>query len=73
MVNSLVSDIILPLLSLLPFLPSRSIEEKFLILREGHGSTNRYNTRSQAIEDGAVILSYGYASSLLECLIRPQV
>jgi len=57
-VKSLVSDIILPPLSLIPFV-SRSVEEKFLILKRGHGSIERYNTRTQAIEDGAVILSYG--------------
>lgn len=66
-VKALVSDIILPPLSLIPFV-SRSIEEKFLILKQGHGSIERYNTRAQAIEDGAVILSYGYALSVLGVL-----
>ncbi|KAF8157211.1 ion channel [Crassisporium funariophilum] len=59
-VNSLVSDIILPPISLLPFM-SRNLEEKFLILRKGPHYTRPqgYNTRTQAIEDGAVILTYG--------------
>ncbi|KAF9479888.1 gated mechanosensitive channel [Pholiota conissans] len=59
-VNSLVSDIILPPLSLLPFM-SRNIEEKFWILRKGPHFKNLggYNTRNQAVEDGAVILTYG--------------
>ncbi|KAF8808494.1 gated mechanosensitive channel [Phlegmacium glaucopus] len=57
-VKSLVSDIILPPFSLLPFM-SASMEEKFVVLRTGHGSMKRYNTRAQAIEDGAVILGYG--------------
>ena len=41
------------------------LEEKFLILKPGHGSIENYNTRAQAIEDGALILSYGYALLLL--------
>ena len=67
-VNSFISDVVLPPLSLLPLM-SRSVEEKFLILKPGHGSIESYNTRAQAIEDGAVILSYGYALALL----NPQV
>jgi len=66
-VKSLVSDIILPPFSLLPFV-SANIEEKFLTLKKGHGSTQKFNTRAQAIEDGAVILSYGYALSLFTSL-----
>jgi len=58
--NSLVSDIILPVVSLLPFL-SRNLGEKFLILR--HGETwdpnNDYNTIKQAIDDGALVWAYG--------------
>jgi len=55
--NSLVSDIILPIIALLPFI-SRNIEEKFLILQRGH-SSSRYNTVSQALEDGALVWPYG--------------
>ncbi|KAF8198459.1 ion channel [Pholiota molesta] len=59
-VNSLVSDILLPPLSLLPFM-SRNLEEKFLVLRKGahYKDSGGYNTRNQAMEDGAVILTYG--------------
>lgn len=60
-VNSLVSDILLPPISLLPFM-SRNLEEKFLVLRKGahYKDSGGYNTRNQAVEDGAVILTYGY-------------
>lgn len=59
-VNSLVSDVILPPISLLPFV-SRNLEEKFWILRKGpqFSSTHGYNTRKLAIDDGAVIMTYG--------------
>lgn len=39
---------------------SRSLEEKFWILRKGPQFSHGYNTRKQAIEDGAVIMAYGY-------------
>ncbi|CAA7268586.1 unnamed protein product [Cyclocybe aegerita] len=60
LVNSLVSDIILPPISLLPFM-SRNLEEKFWILRKGPHFPRQegYNTRKQAMDDGAVILTYG--------------
>ncbi|KAL0058425.1 hypothetical protein AAF712_014900, partial [Marasmius tenuissimus] len=57
-VNSLVSDILLPPISLLPFM-SRNIEEKFLILSKGPHGHEGYNTRQQALDDGAVIMAYG--------------
>ena len=60
--NSLVSDIILPLISLLPFL-ARNLDEKFATLRHGpnYNSTisNGYNTKDQALSDGAVVFAYG--------------
>ena len=60
--NSLVSDIILPIISLLPFL-ARNLDEKFAILREGpnyNGTIAQgYNTVEQAIADGAVVFAYG--------------
>jgi large conductance mechanosensitive channel len=56
--NSLVSDIILPIVSLLPFL-SRNIGEKFLILRKGQSHTWNYNTIEQALKDGAVVWAWG--------------
>ncbi|KIJ35937.1 hypothetical protein M422DRAFT_179967 [Sphaerobolus stellatus SS14] len=59
-VNSLVSDILLPFLSLLPFM-SRNLDEKFIVLRRGPHYTKPqgYNTRKQAISDGAVLWTYG--------------
>jgi hypothetical protein len=56
LVNSLVSDIILPPMSLLPFI-NRNLEEKFVVLRKG--PSYPYNTRVQAMEDGAVIMPIG--------------
>lgn len=58
-VNSFTSDLILPIISLLPFL-SKNFEEKFAILRrpkDSHGY--EYNTVKQALDDGAVVLAYG--------------
>lgn len=53
---------ILPVISCLPFL-SRSLDEKFETLQHGprYNETiaNGYFTKSQALEDGAVILAYG--------------
>ncbi|KAH9485656.1 Anditomin synthesis protein L [Psilocybe cubensis] len=59
-VNSLVTDVILPPISLLPFM-SRNLEEKFLVLRKGphYLKPHGYNTRQQAVDDGAVVLTYG--------------
>ena len=59
-VNSLVSDILLPPFSLLPFI-SKNMEEKFWVLRKGprYWDSNGYNTRKQAIDDGAVVMTYG--------------
>ena len=61
--TSFVSDILLPVLSLLPFI-DRNFNEKFAVLRGGtHYHKNvGYNTMKQALEDGAVIMSYGYGS-----------
>lgn len=40
---------------------SRNLEEKFVVLRRGplYTPPGGYNTRTQAIADGAVILTYG--------------
>jgi hypothetical protein len=59
-VNSLVSDVILPPLSLLPFM-ARNLEEKFAVLRKGphYKYPTGYNTRQQATDDGAVVWTYG--------------
>jgi len=42
---------------------SRSLDEKFLVLKGGaeYNSLNGYNTRQQALADGALIWAYGYA------------
>jgi large conductance mechanosensitive channel len=63
-VTSFVSDILLPPLSLLPFI-NRNMDEKFAVLRAGknyHNGTHGhgYNTLSQALSDGAVVMAYGY-------------
>ncbi|KAF7346553.1 Ion channel [Mycena sanguinolenta] len=55
-VNSLVSDILLPFLSLLPFI-DRNMASKFVVLRNGPNPP--YNTVAQADDDGAVTLNYG--------------
>ncbi|RMZ73622.1 large-conductance mechanosensitive channel [Pyrenophora seminiperda CCB06] len=61
--NALVSDIFLPLISLLPFL-SRTLDVKFLALQYGPNAnatiSNGYNTPQQAVDDGAVVLAYGH-------------
>jgi large conductance mechanosensitive channel len=68
--NSLVSDIILPIISLLPFL-SRNLDEKFAILKHGpnyNGTiSNGYNTVHAALDDGAVVFAYG---SFLDKIVR---
>ncbi|KAF4632541.1 hypothetical protein G7Y89_g5588 [Cudoniella acicularis] len=61
-VTSFVSEILLPPLSLLPFV-HRNLDEKFAVLKRGpnYNSTDRhgYNTVDQATEDGAVVMAYG--------------
>ena len=59
--NSFVDDILLPPLSvLLPL--NRNLDEKFAVLKPGpnYDSLGGYTTLSQAIEDGAVVMAYGY-------------
>ena len=62
MVNSFVSDLFLPIISLLPFL-HRNLEDKFAVLRKGkHYSEwgpGGYNTLEQARDDGALVMAYG--------------
>ncbi|KAI0176057.1 gated mechanosensitive channel [Hypoxylon sp. FL1284] len=58
--TSLVSDILLPPLSII--LPlRRNMEEKFAVLRAGPNYYNEdgYNTLEQAQNDGAIVLAYG--------------
>ncbi|CZR56601.1 related to large-conductance mechanosensitive channel [Phialocephala subalpina] len=61
-VTSFVSDILLPPLSLLPFI-NRNMDEKFAVLRKGPNYNQTmsigYNTMQQAADDGAVVLAYG--------------
>ncbi|KAJ7755632.1 gated mechanosensitive channel [Mycena maculata] len=56
LINSLVSDVLLPPIGLLPFM-GRNLPAKFIILRAGPNAP--YNTLQQAAEDGAVTLAYG--------------
>lgn len=70
-VTSFVSDILLPPISLLPFM-QKNLDEKFAILRPGHHYNESqkhggYNTMDQALSDGAVIMAYGYVL-LSHCL-----
>ena len=59
MANSLVTDIILPIVSLLPFI-SRNLDERFTILRQGnHSKYKTYNTVQQALDDGALVWAWG--------------
>ena len=58
-VNSLVSDVLLPPISLLPFLSHKNLPEMFAVLRKGPHGAKGYNTVEQAKEDGAVIMAYG--------------
>jgi large conductance mechanosensitive channel len=60
-----VTDIILPIISLLPFL-DRNLDEKFAILRGGRGHV-KYFTVKQALDDGAVVWAYG---SFLDKVMR---
>ncbi|KAJ6567201.1 gated mechanosensitive channel [Mycena vulgaris] len=55
-VNSLVTDVLLPPISLLPFM-GRNLPAKFWVLRAGPNYP--YNTLVQAAEDGAVTLALG--------------
>ncbi|KAL4940637.1 hypothetical protein BDV06DRAFT_196302 [Aspergillus oleicola] len=59
-VNSFVSDIVLPLVSLLPFI-MRNMDEKFAVLSKGphYHKEKGYNTIEQARDDGALVLAYG--------------
>ncbi|KAI9376140.1 large-conductance mechanosensitive channel [Aspergillus egyptiacus] len=59
-VNSFVSDIVLPLVSLLPFI-NRNMDAKFWVLSKGphYKQMGGYNTLDQARADGALVLAYG--------------
>lgn len=61
-VTSFVSDVILPVISLLPFI-HRNLDEKFHVLKRGpnYDHAAGYNTLAQARDDGALVMAYGYA------------
>jgi len=69
-ITSLVSDILLPPLSII--LPlNKNLEEKFAVLRKGpqYDADRGYNTLEIARNDGAVVLAYGYFYLSLSCLL----
>lgn len=58
--SSLVSDILLPPISII--LPlNKNLEEKFAVLHPGpnYDREQGYNTLQRAQDDGAVVLAYG--------------
>lgn len=59
-VTSFVSDLVLPIVSLLPFL-NRNMDQKFAVLSQGpnYVTEEGYNTLKQARADGALVLAYG--------------
>ncbi|KAF9886548.1 hypothetical protein FE257_011320 [Aspergillus nanangensis] len=59
-VTSFVADVVLPIVSLLPFL-NRNLDQKFAVLSEGPNFVEGkgYNTLDQARSDGALVLAYG--------------
>ncbi|KAJ5152219.1 Large-conductance mechanosensitive channel [Penicillium capsulatum] len=57
-VTSFVSDVALPVVSLLPFL-NRNMDQKFAVLSKGPNYTDGYNTVKQARDDGALVLAWG--------------
>ena len=61
LVTSFVSDILLPPISLLPFI-NKNLDERFTVLRHGDRPAryDHYETRKQAQDDGAVIMAWGY-------------
>ena len=59
-VTSLVSDILLPPLSII-FPLNKNLDEKFAVLQRGpnYDLAGGYNTLQQAQADGAVVMAYG--------------
>ncbi|KAL4767400.1 large-conductance mechanosensitive channel [Aspergillus nidulans var. acristatus] len=59
-VSSFVSDIVLPVISLLPFI-NRNMNAMFAVLSKGpnYDEMGGYNTLEQAWDDGALVLAYG--------------
>lgn len=54
-----MSDVMLPPISLLPFMSHKNLPEMFWVLRKGPHGDKGYNTIKQAAEDGAVTMAYG--------------
>ncbi len=72
-----MDGILLPPISLLPIF-NRNLEEKFAVLRYGegkgrHGKGGGYNTPKLAMEDGAVVMAYGYVSVWLYSFLPSSV
>lgn len=61
----------MPVLALLPFI-DRNFDEKFAVLKKGKGyyKEGGYMTVKMALEDGAVVMSYGYAESFSSILLH---
>ena len=59
-VDAFVTGIVLPPISLLPFI-DRNLDEKFAVIRGGGPDrlNNDYSTAQQAVDDGAIVLTYG--------------
>ncbi|KAJ5098646.1 hypothetical protein N7532_005647 [Penicillium argentinense] len=59
-VTSFVSDMVLPVISMLPFL-NRNMGQKFAVLSKGphYVQGQGYNTVKQARDDGALVLAWG--------------
>ncbi|EPS32392.1 hypothetical protein PDE_07352 [Penicillium oxalicum 114-2] len=59
-VTSFVSDVVLPVVSLLPLL-NRNMDQKFAVLSPGpnYNESKGYNTLKQARDDGALVLAWG--------------
>ncbi len=65
-VNTFVTDILLPPLSIL--LPlNKNLDEKFAVLKPGpnYERDRGYNTLKLAHDDGAVVMAYGWVLSFL--------
>ncbi|KAI6778336.1 Large-conductance mechanosensitive channel [Emericellopsis cladophorae] len=64
LIKSFVGDILMsPISVLLPI--NKNFQENFAVLRGGdsYDPEKGYNTPAQALEDGAVVMTYGYVSS----------
>ena len=68
-VNSLVQDVLTPLISW-AWQGSKRLEAEFVVLRHGKSNATVYTTLEAAHEDGAVTLNYGmFFSSCIDFLV----